>query len=120
MFRNRKKCCTPKFALGAAVRLTRAAAINATTHLRLGRQPLEPQEADAEVLKSLGMANALREAVCDENGKPPDYLTYLLKDGPGKHLKEYTYTYRKRLNIEIARINRVQVLQERVVGFWGE
>ena len=88
-------------------------------HADVALHCLEAIAADAEVLKGLGMANALREAVCDENGKPPDYLTYLLKDGPGKHLKEYTYTYRKRLNIEIARINRVQVLQERVVGFWG-
>ena len=46
-----EKVLTPKFALGAAVRLTRAAAINATAHLRLGRDG-----SDRIVVLSIRMA----------------------------------------------------------------
>ena len=50
---------------------------------------------------------------------PPPELLKALKAGPGKHLKQKGYAYRRKCDLEIARIRRVRDLHMRGVALLG-
>ena len=83
--------------------------------VQCGQAILECICMDENVLKSLGMANHFRGI----NGLPPQEVLRQLKSGAGGHLRTHAYTYRRKLDGELARIARLKELQLRAVGFLG-
>ena len=109
-------------------------------------QVLDAIVADDKVLSNLGAAHALRNAVLKDKPpqvtsppKPPppqlpraspspltphapppaQELLLQLKQGPGKHIKSHAYAYRRKIDAELARLARIQTLQQRMVGVVG-
>ena len=72
---------------------------------------------DEGVLSGLNAAYVLRNAVYKD--KPPTELLHQLKQGPGRHIKTHSYAYRDKVQREIARLKRIRLLQERIVGLAG-
>ena len=78
-----------------------------------GQYILEAIGADDSVLSGLGTAAAFEQAQMKE---PPSELLMVLKKGPGEHIRKHGYVYRRKVDREISRIVRVQVLQQRAVA----
>jgi hypothetical protein len=64
------------------------------------RAVLECILADEKVLKALGAAAQLRLI----DSKPPTVLITLLNDGPGAHVRDHAYAYRRELERELAKV----------------
>ena len=73
--------------------------------------------ADKEIRNALGAAQQLKEIASARD--PPAGLLKLLKQGPGAHLKAHYYEYVKAIKTEIAHVQRIQDLQQRVVALLG-
>ena len=105
---------TPSVCLDSAEAWTSFLLLRARLSGRATQEMLDAIIADADVLTSLGMADAMREA----NFKTaPEELVKQLKKGPGQHIRKNAYIYRRKLNAERARVARIQQLQMRVLGF---
>ena len=74
--------------------------------------------SDDALLGGLGVAYAFRTAQV-ESGRVPTFILNKLKEGPAKHIKNNAYKYQKKLDREIARIRRIQTLQQRGVALSG-
>ena len=74
--------------------------------------------SDGGVLSGLAVAHVLRNTRF-ETGKAPDGLLFLLKQGPVKHMKSHAYRYQQKIDRELAKIERIQTLQQRAVGLVG-
>lgn len=85
-----------------------------------GEAVLELIGADEKVLLALSAADALR----DIKGDPPPDLIALLNMGPGKHIRDNAYGYRRVLDMELSKIVRIKAAQLTVIsyiaaGFFG-
>ena len=69
--------------------------------------------SDDGVRKGLGAA----EQFTGIDGSPPRGLLKLLKQGPGKHMKENAYRYKKQIAAEIAHIERIKNLQTQATAY---
>ena len=69
--------------------------------------------SDAKVNRGLGAAIQFQGIV----GKPPNGLLLLLKQGPGAHMKENAYDYKKQIAAEIAHIERIKNLQTQATAY---
>ena len=74
--------------------------------------------SDDKVLSGLAAAHVLRNAKW-KAGEAPDGLLFQLKQGPGRHIKSHAYRYQRKIDLELARIARIQTLQQRAVGLLG-
>ena len=72
-------------------------------------------ETDKSVLEGLAAARLFYDAVIKQ-GQVPNELLLKLNQGPAKHVKSRAYNYRKKIDLEIARIGRITDLQNRAVG----
>ena len=72
---------------------------------------------DRDVTTALSMAYGLSTIANVE--APPSELLKALKAGPGKHLKQKGYAYRRKCDLEITRIRRVRDLQMRGIALLG-
>ena len=81
------------------------------------QQVLDAIVTDNKVLSGLAAAYVLRDSIF--KGKPPQELLQQLKQGPGGHIKSHAYEYRRKIDQEIARIGRIQTLQQRGVALTG-
>ena len=73
---------------------------------------------DESVLTGLGFAHALRDTVIKQ-GQVPNELLLQLKQGPGRHIKNKAYAYRRKIDAEITKIGRIRDLQQRAVALTG-
>ena len=69
--------------------------------------------SDAGVRKGLGAAQQFTGII----GSPPPGLMLLLKQGPGAHMKENAYRYKKQIAAEIAHIERIKNLQTQATAY---
>ena len=82
-------------------------------------QQLLHKLVDDKVLDGLALAHLLRDTVIDEGLVPAELLQTQLKQGPGKHINSHAHRYQRKLNQELARIARIQTLQQRAVVLLG-
>ena len=75
------------------------------------QQVIDAIVTDDAVLSGLGAAHVLRNAAY--TGAPPQEMLQQLKQGPGKHMKENAYRYRRTLDGELASIRRIYELKDR-------
>eukprot|EP01052_Picozoa_sp_SAG31_P022550 SAG31_NODE_1798_length_7243_cov_4.509518_1_plen_247_part_00 len=68
---------------------------------------------DEEVLTGIGAAHQMQDMI----GKVPDEVVTLLKQGPGRHLQEHAYEYRRKFDAELAAIRRLKELHLQAVAF---
>ena len=65
-------------------------------------------------------AHALRDTTCSEgSGKPPPEVLKKLKQGPLQHLKRHSYTYRRKIDFELAHLRRLRALRSTALAFVG-
>ena len=75
------------------------------------QQVIEAIVSDDDVMRGLGMAHAMREI----RGGPRELLLQM-EVGPAKHIKEFSYDYRRKIENEIAQIGRVRAYQIRFIA----
>ena len=73
---------------------------------------------DESVLTGLAAAHLLKDAVM-KSGQVPIELLLQLKQGPGKHIKNRAYAYRRKVDAELTKIGRIRDLQQRAVALTG-
>ena len=73
---------------------------------------------DESVLIGLAAAHLLKDAVI-KSGQVPNELLLQLKQGPAKHIKNYAYAYRHKLDAELTKIGRIRDMQQRAVALTG-
>ena len=80
-----------------------------------GRAVLQCIASDEELLKALGMAEALYKAA----GDVPIEVVVRLNDGAGAHIRTHAYKYDKLISQELVRIRRVKDIQWRALTLAG-
>ena len=68
---------------------------------------------------SRGLASSCQDSISITAGEAPDGLLFQLKQGPGKHIKAHAYRYQRKIDQELARIERIKTLQQRAIGLLG-
>ena len=76
---------------------------------------LEAIFSSRDVLEAMGAA----QQFTDSNGKVPQAVLRVMKEGLGGHIKKNAFLYREMVDREIARIRRIKQLQQRAVGLVG-
>ena len=76
---------------------------------------LEVIFSSRDVLEAMGAA----QQFTDSNGKVPQAVLRVMKEGLGGHIKKNAFLYREMVDREIARIRRIKQLQQRAVGLVG-
>ena len=71
--------------------------------------------SDEELLKAVGMAEALYKA----KGEVPNEVVVRLNDGAGAHIRTHAYKYDKLISLELVRIQRVKDIQWRALTLTG-
>jgi len=89
--------------------------LRARINVGRGQAVIESILADPGVIFGLGAAEAMLESIGDA---PADLLT-ILSQGPGAHIRNHAYSYRKVLDRECIRIQRVKELQTRAIALLG-
>ena len=80
-----------------------------------GRAVLQCIASDEELLKALGMAEALYKAA----GDVPIEVVVPLNDGAGAHIRTHAYKYDKLISQELVRIKQVKDIQWRALALAG-
>ena len=80
-----------------------------------GRAVLQCIASDEELLKALGMAEALYKAA----GDVPIEVVVRLNDGAGAHIRTHAYKYDKLISQELVRIKQVKDIQWRALALAG-
>ena len=70
------------------------------------------------MLTGLAAAHLLKDAVI-KSGQVPNELLLQLKQGPGKHIKNHAYAYRRKIDSELAKIGRIRDYQQRGFALIG-
>lgn len=80
-----------------------------------GQAVLECICSDDALLHGIGAAEACQFI----RGSPPDRLLILIKEGPGSHIRQNAFRYRKMIDREIVRVRRLKEVQLRSIALIG-
>ena len=69
-----------------------------------GHQIIDVMTQDDALLKGIGRVHQLHSAVLDDTTR--NEMVMELRKGPGQHLKDHAYEYRRKLDTELALIKR--------------
>ena len=81
----------------------------------VAQQVFDAIATDVRLLEGLAGAELLKD-ITVASGQVPNELLLKLKQGPGKHVKNCAYRYRRKIDTEITRIGRIRELKQRGVA----